>query len=189
MNDKDHFEFEKLKLIKSVRQAVEQDLKRRYSWLGFALAIIVGSLITLTVDRVLKGAQISLAEAQAIQKMATTNLATVALRSDQLAKQFEQYQKEITNLNEIAGSIAGQLKEATGSNLKYSSELRDEISELSAVVQFLAAKHAPAKEKAIEQIGIRLKKSKADIMESKEVFQENMNQVQRRIQAQRPMLK
>lgn len=186
MNEKDELELKTLKLAESVRQKVEQELKRRYLWFGFALAIIVGSLITLTVDRVLKGTQISLAEAQAIQKMATTNLATVALRSDQRAKQFEQYQKEITDLNEIAGSIADQLKEATGSNLKYSSELRDDISELSTVVQFLAAKHAPAKEKDIKQLNVRLKKSKADIMKSKEVFQKNMNLVQMRIQDQRP---
>ena len=95
MNDKDEFELQKLKLCESVRQTVEYELKRRYSWMGFGLAIIMGSLVTLTVDRVLKGTQISLAEAQAIQKMATTNLATVALRSDQLAKQFEEYRKRI----------------------------------------------------------------------------------------------
>lgn len=189
MNDKDQFEFEKLKLIKSVRQAVEQELKRRYSWIGLGLAVIMGSLGTLTVDRILKRTEISLAESHTIQKMATENLGAVILRSEQFAKQFELYQKEIAGLNEIARSIAGQLEQTTVSNLKYSSELRDDISSLNAVVQLLAPEHAPKIKEDITKIDVRLKESKVSMDEAKKVFQENANRVQKQIQQQSPIFK
>jgi len=76
--------------------------------MGFGLAIIMGSLITLTVNRILKRTEISLAESQAIQRMATENLGAVVLRSEELVKQFEQYEKKITGLNEIVASITKQ---------------------------------------------------------------------------------
>ena len=181
MNDKDHFEFEKLKLIKSVRQAVEQDLKRRYSWIGLGLAVIMGSLGTLTVDRILKRTEISLAQSHAIQKMATENLGSVSLRSKELAKQFEQYQGKIADLNEIAASITKQLGRATESNLQYSSELRADISDLSAVVQILAAEHAPTVKEDIKKIESRLENSKVSIEESKKRHLEDVGKVVEKI--------
>ena len=140
MDDKDERELERRKLTDEVRQTVEHELKRRYSWIGLIVAVIMSSLITLTVREILYPARVQMEVMKELQKQATvqlantsSQLANTSLQSEKLNTQF----KELLQTSEI---LKQRLVEGAQANLGFTDDLSVKMAELSGVVLSLNAK-------------------------------------------------
>jgi hypothetical protein len=61
-------------LTDDVRETVEKELKRRYTWLGLIAIIFTSGVITLIVDNLLKSAHIELHPAKKVQELTAKRL-------------------------------------------------------------------------------------------------------------------
>jgi outer membrane murein-binding lipoprotein Lpp len=132
MDKEEEKELEKRRLSEEVRLAVERDLKRRYSWLGIVVAVIMSSVITLTVREILYPARVQLEVMKEMGKQA----------GEQLVKTSTQYEKlnsHFIDLEQASEMLRQKLVEASQTNLGFTDGLRGKIADLSSVVSSLNA--------------------------------------------------
>ena len=108
MNDEDEKELEQRRLTDEVRQTVERELKKRYSWIGLILAVVMGSLITLLVRQSLAGAEVQLKVTE---------------------KLSERVNDQLVDLEQRAKSLGRHLADVTEQSLRFSDDLRTQINE------------------------------------------------------------
>ena len=154
MDDENERELERRRLTDEVRSAVESELKKRYSWIGLILAVVMGSLITLLVRQSLAGAEVQLKVTE---------------------KLSERVNDQLVDLEQRAKSLGRHLADVTEQSLRFSDDLRTQINEQNNVVAGLNTSIIALKEKSsgvrskdtfgdkIGKIGTALKRSEDDI--------------------------
>lgn len=154
MNDENEKELERRRLTDEVRQTVERELKKRYSWIGLILAVVMGSLITLLVRQSLSGAEVQLKVTE---------------------KLSERVNDQLVDLEQRAKSLGQHLADVTEQSLRFSDDLRTQINEQNNVVAGLNTSIIALQEKSsgvrskdtfggkIGKIGTALKRSEDDI--------------------------
>jgi hypothetical protein len=130
MDQEEKKELEKRRLTDEVRMAVERDLKRRYSWMGLVVAIIMSSLITLTVREILLPARVQMGVIEELQDRAMKQLGETSSQSEKLTTQF-------IALEQASEMLRQKLVEASQTNLEFTDGLREKIADLSSVVSSL----------------------------------------------------
>ncbi len=133
MDNKEERELERRRLTDEVRSAVESELKKRYSWIGIVVAVIMSSVITLTVREILLPARVQMGIIEEFQDRAMKQLGKTSLQSEKLNTQF----KELLQTSEI---LKQRLVEGAQANLGFTDDLSIKMTELSGVVLNLNAK-------------------------------------------------
>lgn len=154
MDDENEKELEQRRLTDKVREEVEHELKRRYSWIGLIVAVIMGSVVTLTVREILYPARVQMEVMKELQQQATNQLANTASQSEKLTKQF-------ADLEQASEMLRQKLTEASKINLSFTDDIRIKLADLSGIVS-------------------ELNKAVVEII-SEESGRESQNKLQRRI--------
>lgn len=147
----DRIELAELRAAENVRTAVEQDLKKRYMWVGLIVAALTGGTITLVVksnvDSALLGTQQKLAVAEALEQRnlkALDDFDKVMLRMGDLDKSLNgltksasETQKEFADLQTSADSLRKDQFASSKDVLDVARRLDDKISILASAVKEL----------------------------------------------------
>ena len=137
MDDKDERELERRILTDEVRQTVEHELKRRYSWIGLIVAVIMSSLITLTVREILYPARVQMEVMKELQKQATVQLANTSSQLANTSLQSEKLVKQFVELEQASELLKQKFMEAAGMNLGFTEDIRAKLADLSDIVSDL----------------------------------------------------
>jgi hypothetical protein len=132
MNTEEEKELERRRMTEEVRMAVESELKKRYSWIGLIVAVIMSSVITLTVREILTPARVQMGIMETLQTRAMEQLNDTSIQSEKLNTQFE-------DLWQKSEKIRENLVEATENNLGFTDDLHAKMAALSSVVSSLNA--------------------------------------------------
>jgi len=153
MNEHDALELQRRRLVDEVRDSVEKQLLRRYSWAGAVVAAIAGLLVTLTVRDLLSDSRVELAAAQKVQEDTTTRLLDATEASTILSAKTEDsieefhaikdsVEKRLQELSTQASSLRSSLSRESTSTLKISGDMNAKIQRLTKVVTNLSEKVA-----------------------------------------------
>ena len=130
MNTEEEKELERRRMTEQVRLAVESELKKRYSWIGLVVAVVMSSVITLTVREILTPARVQMGVMKELQTQALKQLNDTSIQSKKLNTQFDELWKKSEKIRE-------NLVEATETNLGYTEDLHAKMAALSNVVSSL----------------------------------------------------
>jgi hypothetical protein len=176
MDKEEEKELEQRRLTDEVRLAVESDLKRRYSWIGLVVAVIMSSVITLTVREILLPARVQMGVVEELQGRAMKQLGETSSQSEKLTTQFME-------LEQASEMLRQKLVEASQTNLEFTEDIRVKMTELSGVVSSLITQVnkliANAKVPGIKTDG-KLQPRVGKIEEDLEKSGENINKVKER---------
>jgi hypothetical protein len=151
MTDSDERELLYRRISDEVRKSVESELAKRYLWLGFVVAAITGTLVTLSVRVLFTDASIELEASKKIQEdttgrlLAATEASELLVRktSAQIAK-FERtgqsVETRMRSLGDQAASLSKKLAEQSKTNLQISADLGEHVSQLTTIVQTLSSR-------------------------------------------------
>ena len=151
MDEQDALELQRRRLLEDIRESVEKQLIRRYSWIGVVVAAVAGLLVTLTVRDLLSDARVQLAAARQVQEDTTKRLLDATQASTELSatteasiKKFEAVKTSVERrLQEVisqATSLRTSLAKESTSTLKISADLNTELKRLSKAVGELGAR-------------------------------------------------
>jgi hypothetical protein len=177
----DQDELQQRRLTDSVREAVERDLKRRYTWLGFIMLLITSGTIGVVVNQMLANAQLQLETARALQDHSTDRILKATEESEKLVKRTQAIQERFRetaqdaetrfdDLRSRASSLATELWHASNRNFDAIKELRSDLAQLTLVVEGVAGQRSlaeslpdPSVVKGIQDIKKSLKASEERI--------------------------
>lgn len=151
MDEQDALELQRRRLLEDIRESVEKQPIRRYSWIGVVVAAVAGLLVTLTVRDLLSDARVQLAAARQVQEDTTKRLLDATQASTKLSatteasiKKFEAVKTSVERrLQEVisqATSLRTSLAKESTSTLKISADLNTELKRLSKAVGELGAR-------------------------------------------------
>ncbi len=161
MKPEDEIELQQRRLVDEVRDHVEKDLKRRYTWIGVIAFFITGGLITLIVRNTLFESKVKLEAAQQVQSLTTKRLEESVTASTKLTertenkiRKFERTEKQAEErmraLASRASNLGEKLSDASKKNLLLSDELRQELSALTQLVKDVASEQDRSSTRAKE---------------------------------------
>lgn len=141
-------------LTDEIRDAVEKELKRRYTWLGLIAIIFTSGAITLIVDNLLKSAHVELHSAKRVQELASVRLTTAAEKAEEIISKAESAERRIESAEQkinilptrIESSLT-ELERKTNSAISISSDLQKELEKVNRFIKSLAVDQRRTDEK------------------------------------------
>jgi hypothetical protein len=165
----DQIELIRRRLTDEVRDSVEKELKRRYSWIGIVAIVLTSGGLVLWVKNALFDARVKLESAQEVQKAATLKVSKAAESADQIQQRVIDVETKATEAsNSInrtirqAAAVRKDLSEISTANLGVSEKLRSDFDALTGVVNTLVATQ-PQLGKQITELRNSTMSIKADI--------------------------
>ena len=190
--DKKEIELIKRRLVDDVRNSVESELKRRYSWLGIIALIFTSGVITLIVNSMLIDGRVSLQSAAKVQEMLSDRLKVAADNTEELNIKAKNAQKDINNkhieISKKAKGLEDKINELvhlandtrkifsaiTEKGFSVSEELNQKLEGLNNIVNELAQQQSKNNKKVAELIPKiknfqeSIKSTKQDITKAKD---------------------
>lgn len=155
ITEEDKLELTRRRLVDEVRESVEKDLRRRYSWLGLLFVVITGSMFTLLVDRALNNATKELTKAEAVQDQASLRLTEAATQAEESAgivagaeallrekaveldSKFAEAENRLQSVA-VSSALVEEVSRAMEAGFAVSESLRQDLSDLSDIVKDLS---------------------------------------------------
>ena len=190
MTQKEILELQERRMTERVQQRVERSPVRRFTMIGGVLAAILAGFITMTVREIRSDARVELAAARKLQETSAEELgkaAREARKVSQRATAAEQIladiraeaQRELQDLSQQTRSLRERLASAAENSLGITSDIRDEMAELtkrvleiSDVVETLAVE-SESSQLADSVSGI--KSSAKDVEDSLDKYRTNID--------------
>lgn len=159
--DEDQVELIRRRLTDEVREHVEKDLRRRYSWLGLIAVILTSGVVTLIVNQALTDARVKLAAAEEVQKQNSTSLAEAIQEAGELTNRFssaekkfqataEKAERRLNEVSEEANALTKTVSDVSTIGFQLSEDVRRDVERLSNIVESLVAEGERSQERTQE---------------------------------------
>ena len=158
MDDNEKLELERYRLTEQVKDSVEKELKKRYSWYGVVALAIISTFIYLTVRDVLTNVKDEIATARGAQESAAERLVAASIKMDEITMEVAKSKTDFENTRKLAlikideaKSSAEKMKvfveTANKGNIAIANKFQKDLSDVSDIVKKLVAQSDENKEK------------------------------------------